>query len=631
MSASDRLRDEIGEQSEVEARPEPRASTTRTKTSMDSGFARANEIDTTEVLTYLGVAFEQVGEKTLATCPGCGEPGALVCAGGGVKCLRARCSAAGPRSHPGLRTNIDLVMAVRGHSDAVAALRELQGHFGLGHVAAGDAETAEDSGSGGAPLPPPIPIDDIGVLPPFPVDALPPWLASWVTEVSTFTQTPLDLAACLSLAVLATALQQAITVQIKPGYVEPVSLFIVVVMPPGERKSPVVRVATAPVLRFEHERAKLIAPARRHALVQREVLERQLKDASTQAAESGDPTDAVAVADSLAEHVVPAEPRYVVDDVTPERLAKVLAEQGGRIAILSAEGGAFAEIITGKRYSGGTSHLDLLLKGHDGDSVRIERVSTTAVCIDNPAITVGVALQPAVLNALAQHRDRGLTGRLLIATPKSLLGTRMPDPPPVSDATASEYTVRITELLSLGDRHRTAPVLLSLDADALGLFHQLAADVEGDLGPGGELAPIADWAAKIVGRTARLAAVMHVATTGDVVATSVDASTFANATAITSYFIAHAKAAHMAMGLDPAVNLAKRMLEALRRKQQREVSARDLRQAVRGYRPTNELCARALGLLVEHGWLVPLPPPSSPRPGRPHSTIYAVHPQTLKP
>jgi hypothetical protein len=46
---------------------------------------------------------------------------------------------------------------------------------------------------------------------------------------------------------------------------------------------------------------------------------------------------------------VPPVPRLLADDITPEAAASLLAEQGGRLAIISAEGGIF-DIIAG-RYS----------------------------------------------------------------------------------------------------------------------------------------------------------------------------------------------------------------------------------------------------------------------------------------
>lgn len=51
----------------------------------------------------------------------------------------------------------------------------------------------------------PVPLNPRRELPVFPVHALPDWLSGMVAGVAEETQTPVDLAGCLALAVLATA------------------------------------------------------------------------------------------------------------------------------------------------------------------------------------------------------------------------------------------------------------------------------------------------------------------------------------------------------------------------------------------------------------------------------------------
>lgn len=51
----------------------------------------------------------------------------------------------------------------------------------------------------------PVPLNPRGPLPAFPVDALPAWLGNMVSGVAEETQTPVDLAGCLALAVIGTA------------------------------------------------------------------------------------------------------------------------------------------------------------------------------------------------------------------------------------------------------------------------------------------------------------------------------------------------------------------------------------------------------------------------------------------
>jgi hypothetical protein len=86
-------------------------------------FALANSVDTVTILERLEIAHTSSNRGEMATCPGCSEDGALVCNGGGVKCLHDRCASAGPKGNPGFRTNVDLVALVNKLEPALAAKR----------------------------------------------------------------------------------------------------------------------------------------------------------------------------------------------------------------------------------------------------------------------------------------------------------------------------------------------------------------------------------------------------------------------------------------------------------------------------------------------------------------------------
>ncbi len=83
---------------------------------------------------------------------------------------------------------------------------------------------------------------------------------------------------------------------------------------------------------------------------------------------------------------MPARPQLVADDITPEALASLLVDQGGRMSVISAEGGIF-DIIAG-RYSG-TPNLEVFLKGHAGDMLRVNRQGRDPQHIEAPALTHG--------------------------------------------------------------------------------------------------------------------------------------------------------------------------------------------------------------------------------------------------
>ena len=79
---------------------------------------------------------------------------------------------------------------------------------------------------------------------------------------------------------------------------------------------------------------------------------------------------------------MPNVPRLVADDVTPEAAGTLLAEQNGRLGILSAEGGILG-IIAG-RYNNNIPNMDIWLKGHSGDPIRIDRKGRPPEYIPNP-------------------------------------------------------------------------------------------------------------------------------------------------------------------------------------------------------------------------------------------------------
>jgi replicative DNA helicase len=86
---------------------------------------------------------------------------------------------------------------------------------------------------------PPLPLVDSAALPEFPLEALPGWCGAFAAALSEATQTPADLAGMIVLACLATCAGGRVRVEVKPGWEEPLNLYVLVALPPGERKSAV--------------------------------------------------------------------------------------------------------------------------------------------------------------------------------------------------------------------------------------------------------------------------------------------------------------------------------------------------------------------------------------------------------
>lgn len=116
--------------------------------------------------------------------------------------------------------------------------------------------------------------------------------------------------------------------------------------------------------------------------------------------------------------------KLFVDDVTSERLTSILAENRGRAAIASAEGGIF-DILNGIYTK--NVNIDVFLKGHSGDTIRVDRIGRASELIDHPALTMLLAVQPDVLHGLMTNgtfHGRGLTARFLYSISKSNRGNR---------------------------------------------------------------------------------------------------------------------------------------------------------------------------------------------------------------
>jgi hypothetical protein len=485
---------------------------------------------------------------------------------------------------------------------------------------------------GSEPWEPPVSLDRWADLPAFPVDALPVWLAAYVEAEAVATQTPPDMAAMFGLTALATVAGGRVVVQPRPGWLEGVNLFGVVAMEPGSRKSAVHRDMTAPLIAHERDLAAAARPELANAASRRRVAEATLarlekavgsaKPEDRDAAERERFTAAVAL-DLLA---VPTEPRLFTSDATPEALASLLFAQGGRMSVLSPEGGIF-ELMAG-RYSNSIPNLDVFLSGHAGDLLRVDRKGRPTEYVERPALTIGVAAQPAVLRRAARIPEmpgRGLLDRFLYALPTPNVGFRDTDPPPVPDLIRERYATTVRTLASSLEAC-DGPITLRFTAEAIAILLAWSAELEPRRRPDAELGHIQGWAAKLDGATVRIAGLLHLADhVGDGWERPIEADTMRAAVKIGRYLVAHALAVFDYMGADPR-------LEAARRIGQWIVAGRHAvftkRQAFRDLRgqaifPTIDGLAAGLAALDEHGWVRLLEPPR--RPGRP-SSRYETNP-----
>jgi Protein of unknown function (DUF3987) len=195
--------------------------------------------------------------------------------------------------------------------------------------------------------------------PAFPTDIFPSRMEDYVTAVALATQTPRDLAGMLGISVGAAALAKKMEVEVWDGWVEPLNLYTVIALRPGTRKSEVYRRMTTPLSEVEEKLIRDSASEIAQARSRKNILEARLKNAEKAAANDNTTTGgsmlaAMDVARELSEAEVPSPPQLMIDDATPEALEKEISDQGGRVALMSPEGGIFD--IMGGGTPGGAQH-----------------------------------------------------------------------------------------------------------------------------------------------------------------------------------------------------------------------------------------------------------------------------------
>jgi hypothetical protein len=227
-----------------------------------------------------------------------------------------------------------------------------------------------------------------------------------------------------------------------------------------------------------------------------------------------------------------------------------MAEHGGRIAVLSDEGGCFDHFagIYNKR-----PNLEVYLHGHSGGTIyRDRQAGGEETRVEKAALTLGISPQPQVIQGLSNKdrlQGRGLLARFLWSFPRSTLGSRDWEPRPIPPQVQAHYATLLTRLL---EWQTTTPAVVKPSAGAYRLWVDRARALEKELGDGGGLSNtgIQEWAAKLPGAIARIALLFHCVLQADP-AKDLAEDTMRRALAMGDYLIPHARIAFKVLRTDP--------------------------------------------------------------------------------
>ena len=443
-------------------------------------------------------------------------------------------------------------------------------------------------------------------LPTFPVECLPPALGEYVKSVSDNIQVSVDMAAVSALAVCAICVQRKFIINPKPGWIEPLNLYAVIVAKPSERKSPVMKSMTRYIYEYIKAENNRRAPEIETYKTQRTMLENAI-ESIMKAKTKDEKSKLKSIMEKKRElwELEPVRPmRLIADDVTPEALTSLLADNGGKMAVISAEGGIF-ETMSGMYNN--KVNIDAVLKAYSGDYIQVDRKGRQSESIEYPALTILLFIQFLVLNNIMENdtfRGRGMLARFLYSIPQSVVGNRNYNTKAVDPDVKRGYENLLYSLLSIPDQSRPEVIYLSDEASDLSMdfFNELEPRLIGDL------EEIEEWAGKYHGQVMRIAGIIHCCIHGENATNEpVSGDTFQNAITIGKYFLEHAKAAFQIMGLgeSPDVKDAKYILKRFESTGKTEMSKRDLHQLCKDKKrfEQSEYMEPILQLLIDHGYI----------------------------
>ena len=447
------------------------------------------------------------------------------------------------------------------------------------------------------------------------MSSLPPVLRHMAAAAAENLQVDPGMTAVAGLAVAALCVQGKFIINPKPGWVEPLNLYASVIARPSERKTPALSTMTRPLYAFEKEENQRRAPLIDEYQMKRDVLKKKIFNMKEAAAKptpkSGkeinfdDITELqYELSDLEREAVKPL--RLLADDTTPEALVSLMAANGGKMGIISDEGGIF-DIIAGK-YSSGRVNMDVFLKAYTGSYLRVDRKGRELEVVERTTLTMLLMVQPVVLEAIMGNQEfagRGLLARPLYALPKSLVGHRRYKTQPILQEAEQAYSAAIGALLSIPDLGEARIIKVSPEADqeAERFFNILEPRLADDFG---DLDDLEGWAAKYHGQIMRIAGIIHCCLHFQEAAqVPVSLNTMKAAQTIGEYFLEHTRAAFQIMGLTESkeVKDAKYILKRMAAADLFDTTKRELFRQCDGRMHSMEEMEPGFKVLIDRGYI----------------------------
>ena len=348
---------------------------------------------------------------------------------------------------------------------------------------------------------------------PYPVNALPPLIQRAVAEVAHDEQAHPALVGTAALSTATLGCQGLIDVQLKPGLIEPTSLFFLVTAESGERKTRVSNLFLEPVRKFEAEQTALYQQAI-------DDYDEALDDWKDELKNIRAECRSVSKEEGTSESVRERKKEHRKRKPQPPRQAKLLYVDTTVAALLNGirkwpSAGLVVNEAMGVLNSQLVKRFDLLNSFWDGQPIPVDRCASEYQL--HGLLMFCLMAQPTVLaDFLKKHgaeaHGTGWLARCLFAEIPTMQATRQTYVTETNRAGLFAFQERLTALLHENVSQPGSPKLerlcLKMDETAQQRWFQIIDEINGRCQHGGWLSAFPDYKAKLPTNIGRLAAVL---------------------------------------------------------------------------------------------------------------------------
>jgi hypothetical protein len=360
---------------------------------------------------------------------------------------------------------------------------------------------------------------------PFPLECLPPVAGDMARAICETVRVPATLPGCCILGILSASIGAGLQVESDSSRVTRANLYTLASAVSGSGKSETFRHAAKPFQDFEAEMlAKWRAEILPKAQAEKELIEQdieELKKAFRKKNGAVEREEARATLQTKRAELLKLEaalqaPRLSVEDVTTEKLAVMLANQGECMASLSPDAGAIVNNILGRYNKLDRTDDNIYLKAFSGDPCRVDRQGREPVVLNRPCLAVLWLVQPDKIETLLGEKsltDGGLMPRFLICHTRAEPQPIAEDAPGIPTQTGDAWAQLVRDLLNAF--HLAAqPVTVRPTPEAKQALNCHYNGIVERRRPGGDLLDVGTFAARWNEQGWRIAVCIHAAKHG---------------------------------------------------------------------------------------------------------------------